>query len=236
MSCTVARGHRPVGEGDRLVEQRERIAHRALGSAGDQRQRLGLGVDPLAAADCRQVARQRVAVHPPQVEALAARQHRDRDLADLGRGEDELGVRRRLLERLQQRVEGLVGQHVDFVEDVDLVARRGRPERDALMQLAHVVDAGMRGGVELDHVDAIGPRCSRGRTGRRRRAPASARRCRRVRCSSAPRAMIRAVVVLPTPRMPVSRKACAIRPEAKALLSVRTSASWPISSERRVGR
>ena len=48
--------------------------------------------------------------------------------------------------------------------------------------------------------------------------------------------MIRAVVVLPTPRMPESRKAWATRPEAKAFLSVRTSASWPISAESRVGR
>ena len=51
-----------------------------------------------------------------------------------------------------------------------------------------------------------------------------------------PLAMIRAVVVLPTPRMPVSKKACAIRPDEKALVSVRTSASWPISSDSRVGR
>ncbi len=50
------------------------------------------------------------------------------------------------------------------------------------------------------------------------------------------RAMIRAVVVLPTPRIPVSRKACAIRPVRKAFASVRTSASWPISSDRRCGR
>ena len=48
--------------------------------------------------------------------------------------------------------------------------------------------------------------------------------------------MIRAVVVLPTPRMPESRKAWATRPEANAFFSVRTSASWPISAESRVGR
>ncbi len=42
-----------------------------------------------------------------EVEALAARQHRHRHLADLGGGEDELHVRRRLLERLQEAVERL---------------------------------------------------------------------------------------------------------------------------------
>jgi hypothetical protein len=50
------------------------------------------------------------------------------------------------------------------------------------------------------------------------------------------RAMIRAVVVLPTPRIPVRRNACATRPLCRALVRVRTRASWPISSERRCGR
>ena len=68
-----------------------------------------------------------------QVEALAARQHRHRHLADLGGGEDELHVRRRLFQRLQQRVEGLRRQHVHFVDDVDLVARRDRRVADASM-------------------------------------------------------------------------------------------------------
>ena len=50
------------------------------------------------------------------------------------------------------------------------------------------------------------------------------------------RAMIRAVVVLPTPRTPVSMKACATRPKAKALRRIRTVASCPIKSSKRVGR
>ena len=50
------------------------------------------------------------------------------------------------------------------------------------------------------------------------------------------RAMMRAVVVLPTPRTPVSMKACATRPSAKALRSVRTIASCPIRSSNTVGR
>ena len=49
-------------------------------------------------------------------------------------------------------------------------------------------------------------------------------------------AMIRAVVVLPTPRTPVSTKACAIRSASKALRSVRTIASWPIRSAKVCGR
>ena len=51
-----------------------------------------------------------------------------------------------------------------------------------------------------------------------------------------PLAMIRAVVVLPVPRMPVMMKACAIRSAAKAFFSVRTIASWPTRSAKVSGR
>ena len=40
--------------GERLVEQRQRIARRAGGGAGDHRQRLGVGVDALLPEDVRQ--------------------------------------------------------------------------------------------------------------------------------------------------------------------------------------
>ena len=48
--------------------------------------------------------------------------------------------------------------------------------------------------------------------------------------------MMRAVVVLPTPRTPVSTNACASRPVSIALVRVRTSASWPISPAKSDGR
>ncbi len=96
---------------------------------------------------------QHIRIDAPQIEALAARQHRHRNLADFGGGEHELGVLRRLLQRLEEGVERLLRQHVDFVDDVDLVARaRGRIAH-AVGDLAHVVDAGMGGGVHFQHVD-----------------------------------------------------------------------------------
>src|SRR5258708_39797311 len=48
--------------------------------------------------------------------------------------------------------------------------------------------------------------------------------------------MIRAVVVLPTPRTPVRMKEWAMRPVEMAFERVRTSASCPISSAKVVGR
>ena len=85
--------------------------------------------------------------------SLAARQNRDRNLADFGRGEDELHMFRRLFERLQQAVEGLRREHVHLVDDVDLVARRNGRVAHLVDDLTDVVDAGMRRGVHFEHVD-----------------------------------------------------------------------------------
>jgi hypothetical protein len=139
--------------GDRLVEQREAIAHRAVGCARDQHHGLGRDLDLLLRGDAVEMCLQHIRRHAAQVEALAAREHRDRHLAQLRGGKDELHMRRRLLQRLQQSVEGVVGQHVHFVDDVHLVARRHRAVAHALDQLAHVVDTGVGGRVLLDHID-----------------------------------------------------------------------------------
>ena len=90
----------------------------------------GATLHPLGRRDPGEVRQHRLRLDPPQVEPLAARQHRHRHLADLGGGEDELHVRRRLLQRLQQRVERRGAQHVHLVDDVDLVARARRPVGD----------------------------------------------------------------------------------------------------------
>ncbi|GJE72535.1 hypothetical protein CHKEEEPN_4092 [Methylorubrum podarium] len=150
------RGDRARAVGDRLIEQRERVAHRAFRRAGDGGERLVLGFHPFGGADLLQVGGEYVGLDPAQVEALAARQDRHRDLADLGGGEHELGVGRRFLQRLQEGVERLLREHVDLVDDVDLVAGRDRRVADAVDDAAHVVDAGMRGGVHLQHVHVPG--------------------------------------------------------------------------------
>ena len=63
---------------------------------------------------------------------------------------------RRLLEGLQQAVEGRLREHVHFIDDVDLRAGGYRSIAGVLDDLAYVVDAGVRGCVHLDHVDMAG--------------------------------------------------------------------------------
>jgi hypothetical protein len=49
-------------------------------------------------------------------------------------------------------------------------------------------------------------------------------------------ARMRALVVLPTPRTPVNRNACATRPCAIAFSSVRLTCPWPTRSLKVCGR
>ena len=102
--------------------------------------------------DAGEMRHQHVGIDPAQIEALAARQHRDRHFSNLGGGEYEFGVLRRLFQRLEERVEGRGGEHVDFVDDVDLVAGARRRIAHAVVDLAHIIDAGMGCRVHFQHV------------------------------------------------------------------------------------
>ena len=58
--------------GDRLVEHRQAVAHRAVGGAGQQGQRFGRNLDFLGRGDPPEMLDQRILRHALQVEALAA--------------------------------------------------------------------------------------------------------------------------------------------------------------------
>ena len=62
----------------------------------------------------------------PELEALDPARERLGELVRLGRAEQELRLRRRLLEGLQERVEGRQRQHVDLVHDPHAEAAAGR--------------------------------------------------------------------------------------------------------------
>src|SRR5262249_1174270 len=70
----------------------------------------------------------------------------------VGGREQEFDVRRRLLERLQQRVEGVRGEHVHLIDEVDLVAAARRRVLHVVEQLAGIVDLGARRRVHLYQV------------------------------------------------------------------------------------
>jgi len=121
-----------------------RVPHRAAGAVCHQLQRLLVrlhafrGDDLLEALDN---ARQ-------PMPAKSNRWQRDRivtESSDIRRREDELHVRRRLFQGLEQRIERCRGQHVDFVDDVNLCSGRGWAETDVGAQVAHFIDAVVAG-------------------------------------------------------------------------------------------
>ena len=167
-----------------------------------------------------------------ELEDLRARLDRRRHLLDLGRRHHEDHVRRRFFDRLQQRVEGLGREPVDFVDDEDLVAIADRRDAEAGDDdVADLVDLRVGRGVDLEDVDVAALRDLDAGVADCRTDPRSV-----PGCSSAPRARIRAVVVLPTPRGPAKTKDCAIRFAAIALRSVWVTPRWPMTSSNRCGR
>jgi hypothetical protein len=136
-----------------LVEHAERIAHTAGSGAGNRFGDARFQGDAFLSRDRPQVRRNRGNGMAVEDETLTARQDRRRHLVNFGRRQDKERVRRRLFERLQQRIERRRREHMHFVDDVDLGARNCRAELHALDDLARIFDACMRCSVHFDHVN-----------------------------------------------------------------------------------
>ena len=142
--------------------------------------------------------RQQLGRDRPEVEALQRESTVAGMFARVGGGQDEDDVRGRLLQRLEERVEGGAGEQVHLVDDVDLVAAAGRRVLDVLAQGADLLDAAVGGGVDLDDVHRRA-----GRSGSTGHAPQASVAVRSGHASALARS--RAVVVLPMPRGPAKR-------------------------------
>ncbi len=124
-------------------------------SPGHGQDGVGVGLDLLALADVGEVLGDPLGGHGPEIEPLAPRQDRRRKPLGLGRREDELDVLGRLFEGLQEGVEGALGEHVDFVDVVDLVAGPCGAVMGVVAQDPDVLDAGVGGAVDLQDVDVV---------------------------------------------------------------------------------
>ncbi len=139
-------------ECDGLISEAQGVAHAAISRAPQQPQRRFLVADHLGIQHHRQVRRDLLWHHVLQVELQTARQHRSRQLLGIGCGEQKLDVRRRLFERFQQRIEAAVGQHMDFVDQIDLVARTRGRILHIFQQFPRVLHLGARGCVDLEQI------------------------------------------------------------------------------------
>ena len=150
----VAGADRAPRERNHLVELALRVAHAAVRAPRDEVQRLVRRLDALGVHDPAELVHDRLRADRAQLVDLRARQHGIGDLLELGRRHHENDVRRRLLDRLEQRVERVGRELVDLVDDEHLVAVADRQDvepRDD--HLADVVHLRVRGGVDLEGVD-----------------------------------------------------------------------------------
>ena len=145
--------HLALAKGDRLIGEAHGIAHRAIGGAAEQPQGVRFEGHVLGGQHMGQMLDHALRRHVLQGELQAARQDGDRQLLRIGGGQQELDVRRRLFEGLEQGVERVRGQHVHFVDQVDLVTPAGRRVLHVLQQLAGIFHLGAAGGVDFDQVD-----------------------------------------------------------------------------------
>ena len=145
-------GHGGPREGDHLVQSALRVAQRPFRHPADQVDDRRRHLHLLPRGHAPEVRRHLRLRDLLELEVLAARQDRERQLPVVGRREQEDDVRRRLLQGLEERVPRLVGEHVHFVDDVDLVAVARRGVAHRLPQLPHRVDAAVAGAVDLQDV------------------------------------------------------------------------------------
>ena len=105
---------------EELFQERLRVAHRTRGAASDDAEGVRLGQDPFTLTDRGEGFEHLFGADSGEVVALAAGKNGDRNLVRLGGREEELDVSGGFFQRLQEGVEGPRGEHVDFINVVDL--------------------------------------------------------------------------------------------------------------------
>ncbi|MCY1412445.1 hypothetical protein D9M71_278520 [compost metagenome] len=145
--------HLALAKGDGLVGQAHGIAHRAVGGAAQQPQGVVFERHVLDAQHMAQVLDHSLGGHVLQGELQATGQNGRRQLLRVRRRQDELHIGRRLFQGLEQGIERVSGQHVHFVDQVDLEAPAARCVLHVVEQLAGILDLGPARGVDFDQVD-----------------------------------------------------------------------------------
>ena len=148
--------HRTVAKDAQLLQRGQRVAHAALGMARHDSQRLIVVIEALLLAHVCQAMLNILVADAMEIETLAAREDGLQNLLRVGGAQHKDHVRRRLLKRLEQRVERRRREHVDLVDDIDLVLATHRGKVDGVDNfLAHIVHARAGGGIELVNIGVV---------------------------------------------------------------------------------
>ena len=111
-----------AAEGHRLVENGEGVAHGSIGLGSDYMEGFVVDGDSFLGGDAAKVPHHVRNADAVEVVGLAAAQDGGKNLVFLRCRQNEDGVCRGLFQRLEEGVEGGLGQHVDLIDDVHAVA------------------------------------------------------------------------------------------------------------------
>ncbi len=134
------------------IEEGKGIAHGAIGEGGDGVEEFGLGGVFFLLEDDGEVLDDLIDGDVAEVVALAAGLDGWGNFVGIGGAEDELDVFGGLFHGFEKSVEGLGGEHVDFVDDVDFVRATEGAVGGIGDEFASTIDTGVGGGVDLDDI------------------------------------------------------------------------------------
>ena len=147
--------HIGPAERHRLVKDRKRVTHSPVGFLRYHMQGLIINIHTLLPRYHPKVAHDVRHRDPVEIVGLATRKNRRQNLMLLGRGKNEYGVCRRLLQRLEKCVESRGRKHVDLVYDVNAVLSHLRRNLHLVHQVLDVINTVVGRGVQF--VNTIGP-------------------------------------------------------------------------------
>ena len=144
-------------KGKDLIQHRLGIAHAPLSEQRHFFEEPFTGLGILQLTDLLQATADIRLGDGREIATLAATEHCRQNPLGLGSRENEFHMGRGLFQRLQQRIEGIPGEHVDLVEDEDPVTPLGRSILNMLNQTANVVDSAIRCPVHFSDVRILAP-------------------------------------------------------------------------------
>ena len=145
----------PRTEGDDLIKKGIGISHRTGGLSGDPEEGVVVRLDALVVSCCGEAFFDEIQTDELEEELLAAGTDRRRHFLQFGGCENEDHVGRRFFQRFEQRVERADRKHVDFVDDVDLVAAGLGRKEHFVLDLPDIIDPGVAGSVDFNDIDAV---------------------------------------------------------------------------------
>ena len=135
-----------------LTEQAHGVAHGTGGAPGNKTGGLLFKGAAFTVKDMADMRFQRGFGYLAEHEMLAPAHDGHRELMLFRCGEYESHSRRRLFQRLEQSVEGLLGEHMRFVDDENLIAAFERSIAHGIAQTAYIVDSSVGSAVYFHHV------------------------------------------------------------------------------------